>query len=117
MKLATSLIDSLAGPFDPTKYHDTYTEELRSLLEAKAKGKEVEVEAGPEPSAKVTDLMAALQASVDAARSGPPATSKRAPGAKKSGAKPRSKSAGAERAKERRTGSGKRSGTRKKSAA
>ena len=25
---STGLIDSLAGPFDPTKYHDTYTEQL-----------------------------------------------------------------------------------------
>jgi DNA end-binding protein Ku len=70
MKLATSLIDSLAGHFDPAKYHDTYTEELRALLQAKAKGKEIKVEEAPEPSAKVTDLMAALEASVDAARNG-----------------------------------------------
>jgi DNA end-binding protein Ku len=64
-KLATALIDSLAGPFDPKKYHDTYTEELRGLIEQKAAGETIEPSAPREEKrAEVTDLMAALEASL-----------------------------------------------------
>jgi DNA end-binding protein Ku len=113
MKLATSLIDSLAGHFDPTKYHDTYTEELRSLLKAKAEGKEIEVEEAPEPSAKVTDLMAALQASVDAARKGRTA-SRRSKAGTSSTRKAAGKSSGT---KKRAASTTRPAGSRKKSAA
>jgi DNA end-binding protein Ku len=67
--LALALVDSLAGPFQPDKYHDTYTEEMKDLIARKAKGETIEVEE-PEagPPAKVTDLMEALQASLDAAK-------------------------------------------------
>jgi len=36
--LAKQLIENLAAPFKPEKYHDTYQENLRTLIEAKAKG-------------------------------------------------------------------------------
>jgi DNA end-binding protein Ku len=65
-KLATSLIDSLAGPFEPKKYRDTYTAELRKLIKKKAAGETIEPSKPPEPvGANVTDLMAALQASLE----------------------------------------------------
>jgi DNA end-binding protein Ku len=71
LRLATQIIDALASDWDPTRYHDTYTEQLRDLIAAKAKGKDVTVEAEEEePSAKVIDLMDALRASVEAQRSG-----------------------------------------------
>ena len=38
------IIDSLTTDWDPKRYHDTYTEELQELIEAKAKGKEITVE-------------------------------------------------------------------------
>ena len=69
LKMAAQLIDSLTTDWDPTRYHDTYTEQLRELIDAKAAGKEVtmpEAEAGP---SKVLDLMAALEASLSAAKS------------------------------------------------
>ena len=69
LKLATQMIDSLTRDWDPARYSDTYTDELRELIEAKAKGKEVTVEPDIEPEAKVLDLMEALQASVDQHRS------------------------------------------------
>ena len=69
LRLATQMIDSLTRDWDPARYSDTYTDELRELIEAKAKGKEVTVEPDIEPEAKVLDLMAALQASVDQHRS------------------------------------------------
>jgi DNA end-binding protein Ku len=71
MKLATQILDALATDWDPTRYHDTYTEELRDLIARRAKGETIEVEeAEPEQETNVVDLMAALEASVAAARGG-----------------------------------------------
>jgi DNA end-binding protein Ku len=69
-KLAKQIIDALASDWDPKRYHDTYTEELRDLIRRKAKGETVAAEEETEGSAKVLDLMAALQASVDDAKAG-----------------------------------------------
>ena len=66
--LARQIIDAFASDWDPEKYHDTYTEELRSLIKKKAKGEEITVEEPPERSADVVDLMEALQRSVDDAK-------------------------------------------------
>jgi DNA end-binding protein Ku len=65
VRLASQIIDSLTTEWDPARYEDAYTEELRELIEAKAKGKEVTVEPEIEPEAKVLDLMEALKASVE----------------------------------------------------
>jgi len=87
-RMAAALIDSLAASFDPAKYHDTYTDDVRAAIDRKAKGETLEVVAEPEPSAKVLDLVAALQASVDAATKRPAKrrTAKR-PAAKRAAAK------------------------------
>jgi DNA end-binding protein Ku len=61
--LATQLIESLAAPFQPEKYHDVYQESLRTLVEAKAKGQDVVV-ATPAMHAAPADLMAALKQSL-----------------------------------------------------
>ncbi|MBI2708863.1 MAG: Ku protein [Actinobacteria bacterium] len=66
---ARQLVDSLTSEWDPERYRDTYRERVLDLIEAKAKGKDVVVEE-EEPQAEVVDLMAALQASVEAARQG-----------------------------------------------
>ncbi len=90
LALATQIIDGLSAPWDPSRYRDTFTDELKEMIEARDRGDEVVTE--PEDSgddAKVLDLMAALQASVDEAssrRSGSSSTSAKAP-AKKSAAK------------------------------
>ena len=69
LRMATQLIEGLSGTWDPKQYHDTYTEELRHRISRKNAGKEV-VETKEAPAAKVLDLMAALEASVDAAKKG-----------------------------------------------
>jgi DNA end-binding protein Ku len=67
--IAKQLIDSLAGDFEPEKYHDTYREEVLQLIERKAEGKEIAVQpARDEEAAPVPDLMSALKASLDAVR-------------------------------------------------
>jgi DNA end-binding protein Ku len=67
LHMATSLIDGLSSEWDPARYHDTYTEELRARIKAKNAGKKIEEPAAPS-DAKVVDLMAALEASVKAAK-------------------------------------------------
>jgi DNA end-binding protein Ku len=65
--MARQLIESLSAEFDPSKYHDTYRERVLELIERKAEGKEIAVQPAEEPQ-EVPDLMAALEASVNAAR-------------------------------------------------
>jgi DNA end-binding protein Ku len=71
LKMATQLIDALDSEWKPEQYHDTYTEELRQRITAKDAGKPVPEPEPVEPGAKVLDLMEALQASVESARSRP----------------------------------------------
>jgi DNA end-binding protein Ku len=70
LKLASQIIGSLATDWDPARYHDTYTEELKELIEAKAKGKEIVIEEDAPAESNVLDLMQALEASLEAARKG-----------------------------------------------
>jgi DNA end-binding protein Ku len=67
VRLAMQIIESLASDWDPKRYHDTYTEEMRELINRKAKGKKIEAPAPEEKerTAEVVDLMAALQASLE----------------------------------------------------
>jgi DNA end-binding protein Ku len=111
LAMAGSLIETLSGDFDPTQYKDEYREALQQVIEAKAAGREVKQPEQAQPTAgTVVDLMAALRASVEAAKAGrgeavaaaeqpkkaPPkkAPAKRAP-AKKGAAKDGTKAANA----------------------
>lgn len=69
LKMAELLIDSLSTDFDPAEYHDTYREALEEVIEAKVAGREVVTPPAPaDGGAQVIDLMAALKASVEAAK-------------------------------------------------
>jgi DNA end-binding protein Ku len=71
LKMAESLIESLSGDFVPEQYSDNYREALQTLIEAKVAGREVVQPSEPAAEAgTVVDLMAALRASVEAAREG-----------------------------------------------
>ncbi len=71
LAMAASLIDTLAGTFDPSQYTDSYREALEQLIDAKVAGEEVVTPVDAAPTAgTVVDLMAALRASVEAARAG-----------------------------------------------
>jgi DNA end-binding protein Ku len=67
LEMAAQLIEQYSGKFKPEEYRDTYRDALCEIIEAKRKGEEVRVEVELEPEAP-TDLMAALRASVEAAR-------------------------------------------------
>jgi DNA end-binding protein Ku len=67
LALAQSLVEALAGEFQPEKYKDSYRENLLQLIEAKKEGKEVV--ATPEPrQEKVVDILEALKASLAVAK-------------------------------------------------
>ncbi len=102
--IAKQLVDSLAGPFDPDGYRDTYRDEVLDLIERKAQGEEIAVQPTAEQEeAPVPDLMSALKASLDAvrardedggdgngasaAKAGKKASGSKASGAKSSGSK------------------------------
>jgi DNA end-binding protein Ku len=94
--MAEMLVASLTAEFDPYKYTDDYWVEGLDLIAKKAAGEELELPAATADEApKIVDLMAALEASVAAAKQSrqrhPPrapvaARTKRAP-AKKAAAK------------------------------
>src|SRR5215203_5186646 len=71
LAMAQSLIESMSADFDPTQYHDDYREALQEVIEAKVEGREVvEQPVQEEETGSVVDLMAALRASVAAAKRG-----------------------------------------------
>jgi len=63
VKMAGSLVESLADDFKPQDYEDSYRERVVEMIEAKAKGKQVVQRETDEP-AEESDLFAALEASV-----------------------------------------------------
>ena len=62
---AILLIDQLTANFEPEKFTDDYRHALLELIELKRSGKEIVTTAAKEAPANVTDLMAALQASIE----------------------------------------------------
>lgn len=65
LDMAVKLIDQLTVPFHPEKYKDTYIEDLKAVIEQKAKGKKIKPK-GKEPAAstKIHDIMSLLQESL-----------------------------------------------------
>ncbi|MEA2404274.1 MAG: end-binding protein Ku [Thermoleophilaceae bacterium] len=104
VEMARQLIDSLSTEFDASKYQDTYRERVLDLIEQKAQGKEIAVQPVEEPQ-PVPDLMAALEASVAAARKGAGA-----------GGAAKASNGGSKRAKSNGSGGGKSAGAKKKPA-
>jgi DNA end-binding protein Ku len=69
LAMAGSLIETLSGDFDASQYKDQYREALQEVIEAKVAGHEVKQPEQAQPtSGTVVDLMAALRASVEAAK-------------------------------------------------
>jgi DNA end-binding protein Ku len=93
VKMATMLVDTLAGDFDASEYEDDYREAVAELVKAKIEGGEVKAApVAKKSSGEVVDLLAALQRSVDAAKSarGEDTDEKDGKSAKKSPAKKKS---------------------------
>ncbi|MEH7093306.1 Ku protein [Neobacillus vireti] len=65
LETAILLIDQLTTKFEPEKYTDDYRTALLELIESKRTGQETVTASTKEVASNVTDLMAALQASID----------------------------------------------------
>lgn len=83
LKMAASLVESMAGSFDPGDFSDDYTEAMQKVIEAKAGGAELPERPEVEEAGEVIDLMTALERSVEQAKS--------ARGGKSAGRKPAAK--------------------------
>ena len=69
LKMAKLLLDTLAGDYDPSEYEDDYRGAVEALVQAKLEGGEVtRAPQARESTGEVVDLLAALQRSVDAAK-------------------------------------------------
>jgi len=90
VKMAHMLVETLAGDFDPSEFEDDYADAVHALVMAKVEGGEVKkTPAATKTSGEVVDLLAALQKSVEAAKTARGETEP----AKKSEAKPKKKPA------------------------
>lgn len=67
VKMAISLINSLAAPFQPEKYNDEYRKALLDIIRAKVEGQEIAVPEKP-VAGNVVNLMEALKASIELAK-------------------------------------------------
>jgi DNA end-binding protein Ku len=73
LELARKLVESLAAPFDPSKYRDEFQHRMKELIEAKRQGITVAATEVPRIT-PVVDLMEALQKSLAAGPRKGPAT-------------------------------------------
>jgi DNA end-binding protein Ku len=64
VKVAHQLVEALAAKWDPSKYHDTFEENVKKLVKAHMDGKKVVAIDKPKPAAAPVDLMEALKASL-----------------------------------------------------
>jgi DNA end-binding protein Ku len=88
---AIMLIEQLTTEFNPEKYTDDYRTALLDLIESKRTGQEVVTAKEKEPVTNVTDLMAALQASIDRTKPAVPAGKTKKETAKRKRAVPKAK--------------------------
>jgi|SRR4051812_40394359 DNA end-binding protein Ku len=72
LKLATHILDTKKGKFDPAKFEDRYEDALKELIKAKRAGKKLPTVEEPKPS-NVVNLMDALRRSAKSERRAPAA--------------------------------------------
>jgi DNA end-binding protein Ku len=83
VKVAHQLIEALADKWDPEKYHDTFQENLKKMIQTKLEGGKIAEVEKPKKLAPVVDLMSALKQSLAEmeGKKKPAATATRAPAA------------------------------------
>lgn len=85
LTMAKMLIDTLSTPFEPEKYSDEYRSAVLEAIRHKVSGEEIHVAPEAQQKTNVIDLMSALQASLDAVKSGAADHQKTAPSVKAAG--------------------------------
>ncbi len=79
LEMARKLVESVSRPFEIGNYHDTYREALLELIDRKANGEQVVLEAPPKDERlQAPDLMSALEASLEEVRARTPGNGKAA---------------------------------------
>jgi DNA end-binding protein Ku len=68
LAMAKQLVSAMTGEFNPAEYKDEYRDALMQVIESKIEGHEVKAPEPVEEGGKLVDLMAALEASVNAAK-------------------------------------------------
>ncbi|GAA1547488.1 Ku protein [Nocardioides humi] len=69
VKMAHMLVETLSGDFDPAEFEDDYADAVQAVVKAKIEGGEVQrTETSAKTGGEVVDLLAALQRSVEAAK-------------------------------------------------
>ena len=69
LELATHIVDTKRGEFEPKRFEDRYEDALKELLKKKQKGEKIERPTESKPS-NVVDLMEALRQSVSTGKTG-----------------------------------------------
>ena len=64
VKVAHQLIEALADKWDPEKYHDTFQENLKKMIQTKLEGGKITEVEKPKKLAPVVDLVSALKQSL-----------------------------------------------------
>ncbi|MER5323041.1 Ku protein [Streptosporangium roseum] len=103
VRMTESLIETMVADFDPSAHRDGYREAVQEVIEAKIEGREIVSAGAPVEEGPPADLMAALRASVEAAKKERRGA---APAAGKAAAEPAKKGGAAEEkaSRGRRTG-------------
>jgi DNA end-binding protein Ku len=87
VKMAHMLVETLSGDFDPDEFEDDYADAVQAVVKAKIEGGEVQrTETSAKTGGEVVDLLAALQRSVEAAKTSRGEAEEK-PAAKKAAAK------------------------------
>jgi DNA end-binding protein Ku len=69
LQMAVDVVEAMSGPWEPSRYRDSYTDRVKKLVDSKRRGEEIAItETEPEATGS-TDLVSALQASIAEARS------------------------------------------------
>jgi DNA end-binding protein Ku len=105
IRMASQIIESLTTDWKPARYRDTYREKVLELVNKKAKGEEIVVDEEDAAPQKVVDLMAALEASLEAAKKPTKSATKKRAAAREKAAP---KKAAAKKTTAKKTAAGKR---------
>jgi DNA end-binding protein Ku len=70
ISMAQLLIESMESEWDPERFGDTHRAKIEEIIQSKRAGETIVTATGEAPTAKVVDLMEALNASIAASQSG-----------------------------------------------
>jgi DNA end-binding protein Ku len=82
LTMAARLIESMTAKWEPEQYHDSYRDRVEALIADKRQGREIVTESAPPEPTEMSDLLAALQRSIEQAGGGRKPAAKKESGGK-----------------------------------